>query len=146
MSGKTRLRRLALVCGGMLFSVSVSAAEPLALQSGVTTPEQVLAQFGTPEKDDVMADGHRMISYAGAQVVAAPDRFLPYMGFTPNSPDAHQVMAVMMFGRDGKLAKYSMLKKPTGGGNGEGKVKAEDFLLPDTVLVRPSVTTSPLLR
>ena len=120
-------------------------AEPMELRVGVTTAEQSVAQFGSPENDSIMVDGRRLMSYVGAQVMAAPERFSPYMGYTPRSADPRAVMVVLMFARNGKLQTYSVQHEATGGNSLEGKVRAEEFLTPDAVYVRPSVASSPLL-
>lgn len=77
------------------------------LRSGITTAEQALAALGTPERDEVLPDGSRMMVWNAQSSRTRAVNFVPGPAHVWGGWNVREGEAAAMFDPDGRLRFHS---------------------------------------
>ena len=92
----------------MLAGCSGASPEKLAqLQSGKSTVNEAIAILGTPDRDETLPDGSRMLTYVAQRSGTRAVNFIPVASHVWGGWDVKSGEAGLMFGPDGKLRFHS---------------------------------------
>ena len=100
-------------------------------KEGATTQDEVIAKLGEPTTTTISSDRVIMV-YSFLHSQARPASFIPIVGLFAGGADVRSSMVSFVFGKDGKLERYSHTGTKTGAGTGfsSGKYQAPDYSLP----------------
>lgn len=118
------MMRLATVCAVLLVvgcaatGVKVTEAQLAQLKRGVTTVEEVTAQFGQPTSRVRMNDGSTLIQYIYAEASARAASFIPIVGAFAGGTDVRASTATLRFDPSGKLSEVTSSASQYGTGIG----------------------------
>jgi hypothetical protein len=92
----------------MLAGCSGASPEKLAqLQSGKSTVNEAIAILGTPDRDETLPDGSRMLTYVAQRSGTRAVNFVPVASHIWGGWDVKSGEAGLMFGPDGRLRFHS---------------------------------------
>lgn len=101
-------RFLAMAAAAMLAGCSGASPETLStLQSGRTTVPEAVAALGSPDRDETLPDGSRMLTYVAQSSHTRPVNFVPAANLVWGGWNVKSGEAALMFGPDGKLRFHS---------------------------------------
>lgn len=103
------MRRLLTVAFlAVLAGCSGASPEKLAqLQSGKSTLSEAIAILGTPDRDETLPDGSRMLTYVAQRAGTRAVNFVPVASHIWGGWDVKSGEAGLMFGPDGRLRFHS---------------------------------------
>lgn len=77
------------------------------LRSGVSTVEEAIALLGSPDRDETLPDGSRMLTYVAQSSGTRAVNFVPVASHIWGGWDVKSGTAGLMFGPDGRLRFHS---------------------------------------
>jgi hypothetical protein len=77
------------------------------LQSGRSTVEEAMSLLGSPDRDEVLPDGSRMLTYVAQRAGTRAVNFIPVASHIWGGWDVKSGEAGLMFGPDGRLRFHS---------------------------------------
>jgi len=99
---------LTVAAVAMLAGCSGANPDKLAqLQSGRSTVSEAVALLGSPDRDEVLPDGSRMLTYVAQRSGTRAVNFVPVASHIWGGWDVKSGEAGLMFGPDGKLRFHS---------------------------------------
>jgi hypothetical protein len=84
------------------------------LEPGKTTAAEVVAAFGSPDRDSRLSDGTRILFYDGAKVRNKPQAFLPLIGHFLDAKAVSTDEAALKFSADDRFQLYTWSSSRTG--------------------------------
>ncbi|CAA7627573.1 hypothetical protein [Magnetospirillum sp. SS-4] len=108
------MKRWAVATAGLMLLAGCAGVEEheiAQLRVGRTTAAEAIKALGEPDRDEVLSDGSRMLTYVGSKARGKLANFLPggvyaWGGWTVTNNEAG-----LMFGPDGALRFYSWSSK-----------------------------------
>ena len=108
-TGEMNMRRLLVVTMvAMLAGCSGADPDKLAqLHSGKSTVADAIAILGSPDRDETLSDGSRMLTYVAQRSGTRAVNFVPVASHVWGGWDVKSGEAGLMFGPDGRLRFHS---------------------------------------
>ncbi len=94
---------MALLCG----CSGVAERDLARLQVGRTTAAEAIRMLGTPDRDEVLGDGSRMLTYIVSSAHTRPANFVPGLTYVWGGWSVTSAEAGLMFAPDGTLRFHS---------------------------------------
>lgn len=104
------MRRILAMGAAAMVLAGCSGTSPeklAALQSGRTTVPEAVAALGSPDRDETLPDGSRMLTYVAQSSHTRPVNFVPAANLAWGGWDVKTGEAALMFGPDGRLRFHS---------------------------------------
>lgn len=99
---------LTVAAVAMLAGCSGASPDKLdRLQSGKSTVSEAIAVLGSPDRDETLPDGSRMLTYVAQRSGTRAVNFIPVASHIWGGWDVKSGEAGLMFGPDGKLRFHS---------------------------------------
>lgn len=104
------MRRILATMATAMALAGCSGATPeklATLQSGRTTVPEAVAALGSPDRDETLPDGSRMLTYVAQSSHTRPVNFVPAASLVWGGWDVKSGEAALMFAPDGRLRFHS---------------------------------------
>lgn len=102
------MRWIMIMAAGLALAGCAPTPEKLSeMRSGITTAQQALAALGTPERDEVLPDGSRMMVWNAQSSHTRAVNFVPGAAQVWGGWSVREGEAAAMFDPDGKLRFHS---------------------------------------
>jgi outer membrane protein assembly factor BamE (lipoprotein component of BamABCDE complex) len=120
--GRTKMKMAAVLltlalAGCATVGKEISPGQLSGFKEGESTSNNVIEKLGSPTTTSVSGDRTIMV-YSFVHTQARPESFIPLVGAFVGGADVRASSATFIFGKDGKLERYSHTVTKTGSGTG----------------------------
>ncbi|CAA7618565.1 conserved exported hypothetical protein [Candidatus Terasakiella magnetica] len=112
--GKTGMKHVLAATMGLILLAGCARVDDTAMsrfKSGDSTSTEVIAALGKPDRNEVLADGSRMLTYIGSRAHTRIANFAPVAGYIWGGWNVDSEEANLMFSPDDKLRFFTFSSK-----------------------------------